>query len=340
MSVRSLFVTGVGGFIGKRVAERALERGMTVRGIDHAPEAVADARRAGIDAEVADIGDADRVRAAVRGAEAVVHTAALVKEHGALSEFRRVNVAGSCNVALAARDAGARGFVHLSSVMVYGFSYPPDVEEDGPLRGEGNPYCQTKIESEQALLSLDSPDFGVTVIRPGDVYGPGSIPWIARPLEMMQKGVFFLPNRGVINPVYVDNLVDAILLVMDGRARGEAFNVTDGVAVPCAAYFGRLAAAAGLASPRTIPAPVMMGLAGLLGFAGRIGLTKEEASVDTVRYLSRPYAYSIAKAERVLGYSPKVRLEEGFERTLPFIQSVISRAPRARAFAQSKGTAT
>src|SRR5206468_3894419 len=107
-------------------------------------------------------------------------------------------------------------FVHLSSVMVYGFSYLPDVDESGPMRGEGNPYCETKIESERAVLSLDSRDFGVAVIRPGDVYGPGSVPWIARPLAMMQKGRFFLPDggRGVINPVYVDNLVDGIFLAM------------------------------------------------------------------------------------------------------------------------------
>lgn len=339
MDVRSLFVTGVGGFIGKRVAERALARGIAVRGIDRSPRAVDDARRSGIDAEVADIGQADRVRALVRDADAVVHTAALVKEHGPLREFRAVNVEGSCTVAIAAREAGVRSFVHLSSVMVYGFSYPQNVDESGPLRGEGNPYCQTKIESEHALLSLDTADFGVTVVRPGDVYGPGSVPWIARPLEMMQKGRFFLPDRGVINTVYVDNLVDGILLTLDGRAHGEAFNITDGIAVPCAEYFGRLAAVAGLAPPRSLPTPIMTGLAGLLGALGRLGLTREEASADTVRYLSRPHAYSIAKAERVLGYRPRVALDEGFELTRPFIESIASRAPGRGALVHSKGTA-
>jgi nucleoside-diphosphate-sugar epimerase len=340
MPARSLFVTGVGGFIGKRVAERGLERGMTVHGIDRSPKAVEAARRAGIRAEVADILNADHVRSLVRGSDTVVHTAALVKEHGPIEEFRRVNVEGSCSVARAARAAGARTFIHLSSVMVYGFSYPPNVDERGPTRGEGNPYCQTKIESEQALLSVDTPDFCVTIVRPGDVYGPGSVPWISRPLEMMRKGRFFLPGggRGVINTVYVDNLVDGIFLAIDSGAHGEAFNVADGVAVSCAEYFGRLAAIAGLSTPRSLPAPVMMGLAGLLGMLGKLGLTKEEASVDTVRYLSRPYAYCIDKARSRLGYSPRIRLEEGFELTRPFIESVVSRVPGAGALVQSKGT--
>jgi nucleoside-diphosphate-sugar epimerase len=328
--MQSLFVTGIGGFIGKRLAERALARGIRVSGVDFTESAVAAARSAGADAHVGDVTDAARMRALMGPVDAVVHTAAIVREYGPLEEFRRVNVRGSVTVAEAARNAGVPAFVQLSSVMVYGFSYPPRVAEGGPFRGEGNPYCQTKIESEAAVLALNAPlTFGVIVVRPGDVYGPGSVPWVSRPLQMMRKKRLFLPGRGqgVINHVYVDNLIDGIFLALEARAYGEAFNFTDGAPATFADFFGRLAARAGLAPPGTLPAPVMKAGARLITYLRELGLTRyltDEASVDTVRYLLRKNAYSIAKAQNRLGYTPRVTLDEGLALTQPFIDRTMS----------------
>ena len=109
-------------------------------------------------------------------------------------------------VTRAAREAGVRRFVHISSVMVYGFRYPPDVTEDGLLAGEGNPYCETKIESERVARSFQEPGtLDVVALRLGDVYGPGSVPWVVRPLELMRRRLFILPSggRGVLNPVHM-----------------------------------------------------------------------------------------------------------------------------------------
>jgi nucleoside-diphosphate-sugar epimerase len=331
--MRSLFITGIGGFIGRRLAERALERGVAVSGIDVAEKAVLAARRIGVDAHQGDITDPARLRQLVGAVDAVVHTAAIVREYGPLEAFRRVNVAGSVCVAKAARDAGVRTFVQLSSVMVYGFDYPADVTESGPLRGEGNPYCQTKIESEAAVLALNAPpSFGVIVIRPGDVYGPGSIPWVARPLRMLERRRLFLPMRGagLINHVYVDNLVDGIFLAIDARAYGKAFNVTDGDATSYQDFFSRLAARAGLRPPRALPAALMMGGAAVIGRLRDLGLTKDEASVDTVRYLMRKNRYSIANARADLGYVPRVALEDGLALTQPFIDETVARRHETR----------
>lgn len=324
----NVFITGIGGFIGARAAELLRERGVRVWGIDHDPTALERARARGIQAELGDVNDAVRLGEQLRGAEVVLHTAAIVREHGALAEFRRVNVEGSATVAAAARDAGALTFVQLSSVMVYGFRYPADVAEDGPLRGEGNPYCQTKIESERAVLSCqDGERFGVIVIRPGDVYGPGSVPWIARPIEMLSKRRLLLPwQRGVINPVYVDDLIEGILLAVNARAHGETFNVTDGAALPFRSYFGRLAQLAGLPGPIVIPTPLMRALARGMSKLRELGLSDDEVSPDTVETLLRPHAYSIAKARRLLGYAPRVTLEQGLAQTYPFIEQCVRRA--------------
>jgi nucleoside-diphosphate-sugar epimerase len=321
--MNSLVVTGIGGFIGRRIAERALSRGVSVRGIDQSVEAVAAARDSGIDAEVGDVTDEARVRQIVSGADTVIHTAAVVRESGAWALFRAVNVEGSRRVARAARDAGARTFVQLSSVMVYGFAFPPQASEEAPLRGENNPYCQTKIESEHAVLELNGGDFGVVVIRPGDVYGPGSVPWVKRPLDLMRRHLLVVPRGGVINTVYVDNLVDGIFLAIGANARGQAFNVSDGVATAFGDYFAALARRAGLRPPRVLPAPVVKGAARAMGALGRLGIGKDLGDTESVRYLMRPHAYSIAKARKVLGYEPRIGLEEGLGMTQAYIDETV-----------------
>lgn len=325
---KTLFITGIGGFIGLRLAERCQGLGIRAWGVDRDRAAIARARKRGVEALLGDITDVGLMRAHMEGAEAVVHTAAIVKEHGALEDFRRVNVEGSRNVALAARDSGARCFVQLSSVMVYGFDYPANVDENGPLRGEGNPYCQTKIESERTVLALNDPEgLGVIVIRPGDVYGPGSVPWIDRPIQMMRKRRMLLPmgGRGMINHVYVDNLVDGILAALKARAYGEAFNITDGVATTYNDYFTLLAIAANVPGPRVVPTPLMRVLTRVVYALAARGLTADEASPDTVRYLSRPHAYSIEKARTVLGYTPQIDLAHGLALTQPYINTLAER---------------
>jgi nucleoside-diphosphate-sugar epimerase len=221
-------------------------------------------------------------------------------------------------MAQAAKNAGVKTFVHLSSVMVYGFNYPDRVTEEEPLRGQNNPYCQTKIEAEKELLQLNAPpDFNIIIIRPGDVYGPGCMPWIVRPLLLMRKKLFAYPNggRGVINHVYVDNLIDAIFLAIEKEAYGEIFNITDGQETSGKEFFRRLAEMEGLPAPSSQPAGFLKFLSWLHGCGRRVLGQEADILPNAVDFLTRPYAYSIAKAQRQLGYQPKISLEEGMQRT-------------------------
>jgi nucleoside-diphosphate-sugar epimerase len=310
----TLSVTGIGGFIGRRLAERAIARGMRVRGLDQSDQATRDLP--GVDVVVGDVCDAAAARAACAGADVVVHTAAVVREDGPRDLYQRINVGGTEQMVAAAREAGVRRFVQVSSVMVYGFRYPPMVAEDGPLRGEGNPYCETKIESERVALAKHEPGrFEVTVIRPGDVYGPRSVPWVVRPYSLMKAGLFVLPSggKGMLNPVYVDDLVDAVLLSIERDASG-AFTVTDGAASTCMDYFRPIAEAAGSRSIRTAPAGLLRVVFGAVQTGARAVGRESPAAPSAVDYLMRPHAYSIEKAKRELGYRPSVSLPEGMRR--------------------------
>jgi nucleoside-diphosphate-sugar epimerase len=331
----TLSITGIGGFIGRRVAEVARDRGMRVRGLERSEDAARAARLTGAEVVVGDVCDPAATSAACASADVVVHTAAVVREDGPRALYDRVNVGGTAQVARAARTAGVRRFVHLSSVMVYGFDYPPQVTEDGPLRGEGNPYCETKIESERiARAEHEAGTFEVTVIRPGDVYGPGSVPWVVRPFELMKSGLFVLPSggRGLVNVVYIDNLVDGILAAIE-RDASDVFNVSDGVGVRCIDYFRPISEAAGRPRIPTAPAGLLRATFAL-AYRGALLLGREPpAAPSAVDYLMRPNVYSIARARRDLGWAPAVGFDEGMRR----VQAWLRARPRPAPLARSQG---
>ncbi|MBF0349931.1 MAG: NAD(P)-dependent oxidoreductase [SAR324 cluster bacterium] len=313
---KRIFITGIGGFIGKRFAEIALEQGMTVTGIDISDSALVDIRRMGIDATLGDITDYQQMRQLITDVDIVFHTAAIVKEGGTMQSFRKINVEGSYNVAKAAKMNGCPTFVHLSSVMVYGFNFPAQITEEGPFRGENNPYCQTKIESERVVMALNEPGFGVIVIRPGDVYGPGSIPWVVRPIELMRKRLLPLVKggNGIINHVFVDNLIDGILLAIKQQRYGEAFNISDGGETTWRDYFTQLAKVAKVPIPVSLPMMVLIPVTELMGKLYDLGIIETEIRRDGLNYVARPSSYSIDKARKVLGYEPRISLEDGMAR--------------------------
>jgi nucleoside-diphosphate-sugar epimerase len=321
---KTMAITGVGGFIGLRMAVRARERGMTVRGIDVSPEAAARAETRGAEVVVGDVCDEAALTRAFEGADVVLHTAACVSEDGDLDSFRRVNVGGTLCVGRVARKLSVPRLVHLSSVMVYGFDYAPEVDEDGPLRGEQNAYCQTKIESDFAALAMNDPaHFRSVVLRPGDVYGPGCPSWVTRPVALLKRGLFALPHggRGIINHLHVDNLIDAVFLVLERELHGRAFNVTDGAVTTCAEFFGHYARMLGKRRPLSLPAPLMHGAFSALDTAANLLGKQVPAQPVALRYLSRPHAYSIERARWELGYVPRISLAEGMEALETWLRS-------------------
>ncbi len=323
LSKKTLLITGIGGFIGLRTTELALAQGMKVRGLQRSADKAKKAQKLGAEVIVGNITDPAAAQAACQGVDIVLHTAAVAKESEAIDHFRQVNVGGTVNMAVAAKNAGVKTFVHLSSVMVYGFNYPDRVTEEGPLCSENNPYCQTKIEGEKELLKLNAPpDFGIIIIRPGDVYGPGSIPWIVRPLLLMRQRLFACANggQGVMNHVYVDNLIEAIFLAIEKETYGDIFNITDGKATSWKEYFTYLAKIADVPAPFSLPTGVLKFLL-WLRCKGQIVLGQTADTLpESIDFVTRPYAYSIAKAQSLLGYEPKIDLEEGMRRTQEWLR--------------------
>jgi len=319
---KTMAITGVAGFIGMRMAERAQQLGMQVCGMDLSPVGVERAVAMGVDAFVGNICQREDCEKLASGANIVFHTAAVVKEYGPTELFRQINVQGSMKVAQAAQQAGVQRFVHLSSIGVYGFSYPPGVDEEGPLHGANNPYCTSKIEGEKEILNFhQSGQMEVVIIRPGDVYGPGSVPWVLRPVEMLRKNMMVLPKRGqgLIHHVYIDNLIDGIFLALERDQTGQTFNITDLSHTSCSEFFGYYTEMLGKGKIPTVPTSLMTSIAWIVEKVCRWIKKDPPLTPTAVRFLSKENTISCEKSVRLLGYKPRVTLGQGMKKVETYL---------------------
>jgi nucleoside-diphosphate-sugar epimerase len=317
--VTRVCITGASGFIGRRLAEQWRARGAEVVGIDR----VEDPDRGVVAGDVSEPGDWSR---AAEGCEVVVHTAALVGMPSDESGFWEVNVRGTRLALEAARDAGARRFVHLSSVVTFGLDFPDGVDERWPVHPTGVAYVDTKIAAEQVVLQAHAAgEAAVTVVRPGDVYGPGSRPWTILPVELLKARRFALParGRGIHSPVYVDDLVAGIIAAAEAdAAAGQVITLSGGAGIETRAFFGHYARMLGR---RGVPAvPTRVALAGaavqdrIAGLRGAIN----EVTPNGVRYLAlRRGTYGIGRARELLAWSPAIGLDEGMARTEAWLRA-------------------
>ncbi|AFY54728.1 nucleoside-diphosphate-sugar epimerase [Rivularia sp. PCC 7116] len=320
---KTLLISGIGGFIGLRAAEIAIAKGLKVRGLEKDAELAQNAEKLGVEIISGSVTDSSITQRACQDVDIVIHTEEVAKEGGSIKEFSRVNIDGTINIGKAARNAGVKDFVHLSTASVYGFDYPNNVTEKETLVKEKNPYCQTKIEAEKALQQLNSArDFGIIIIRAGDVYGPGSIPWTVRPISFMQQKLFAYTNEGkVINHLYVDNLIDAIFLAIEKEQHGEIFNITDGKETSPQEFFTRLAEVADCSAPSSLGKEEIRVFLKLRCQGQKLLRKKPDIYPEAVDFMSRPYTFSIEKARRILGYQPAISLDEGMARIKAWLKN-------------------
>jgi nucleoside-diphosphate-sugar epimerase len=302
-----VFLTGALGFIARAVADRYRAEGAEIRGVDR----VADPERGVVAGDVSGPGSWQDHAA---GCDLVVHTAALLSLAGDPDEFWGVNVGGTRHALDAAARAGAERFVQFSSVLAFSPVFPDGVDERHPVRPNGMPYVDTKVASEQVVLQAHAAgEVPVTIVRPADVYGPGSRPWIVMPVEQIRAGILTAVPRGVFSPVYIDDLVEGVVRAAAADA-GRVYVLGGPGGVPNETYFGHLFRMLGRRGPRVLPAPFLRAAAAGVGRALHLAGRDMEVNAGVIRYLSRTGTYSIAKAREELGYEPAVPLEEGMAR--------------------------
>ena len=305
-------VTGANGWVGHSLCTELTRRGIKVR----AALRSADVETQGFERVI--VGSIDGNTdwfAALGDVDVVVHLAARVhvmKDTAAnpLAEFRRVNVAGSLNLARQAVAAGVKRIVFVSSVKVHGEYTPPGhAFGEADLPSPQDSYGVSKHEAELGLrqIALDT-GIEVVVVRPPLVYGPGVKANFAALMRAVQRG-WPLPLGAVHNQrslVALDNLVDFIVTCATHlQAANETFLVSDGHDLSTTELVRGLARASGVPA-RLVPLPVWVLKAGATVVGKR----------DNAQRLFGNLRVDISKAHSLLDWRPPVSVDEGLRRAV------------------------
>jgi len=316
-----VLITGATGFTGGLLAHHLLSRGHLVRGLvrkssAHRAQALASA---GLDVAIGDLTDSASLREACRGVEVVYHIAATYREAGqADSSYLAVNVGGTQNLLRSALEQGVRRFVHCSTGGVHGHVERPPATEDAPL-APGDVYQRSKLDGERAAR-----DFGrqhpidVVIVRPIGIYGPGDLRFL-KMFRGLARGRFPMLGTGRVfyHLTYIDDLVEGFRLCGEQQeAAGQTFLLAGPEYTTLEELVARVAQAVG-GRPPWIHWPVWpVWAAGALCELICIPLGVEPPLYRRrVDFYRKSRAFDITRARQVLGYNPRVSLQDGLRRT-------------------------
>jgi UDP-glucose 4-epimerase len=302
-------VTGGGGFIGSNVVRALLARGDDVRVLDNFSTG-SRSNLAGLDHDVqlveGDLRSYERVHAAVRGVEVVFHQGALPSVPRSVQDpltTTAVNIEGTLNVLLAARDEGVRRIVNASSSSVYGNTGElPRAEKQAP--DPISPYAVAKLAAERFCTSF-SRVYGMEIVslRYFNVFGPRQdptsqyaavVPRFIRAIADGEPVTIYGDGEQSRDFTFVDNVVAANLLAADAPGvGGEILNVATGGSVTVNALAEAIGALLGK--------PV-------------------EKAYEAAREADVLASWAdIGEARRLLGFEPKVDFGDGLRRTADFL---------------------
>ncbi|RJP37025.1 MAG: NAD-dependent epimerase/dehydratase family protein [Phycisphaerales bacterium] len=335
-------ITGATGLLGSHIAEQLRNRGVPVVALTRPDSDTSFLKEIGVRCAQGDLSDPASIARAMKGIDTVYHAAARVGDWGPWDEFVRFTIDGTRNVLDAARAAGVRRFVHVSSISAYGHVNEPGrvLDESAPLGrsvGRWSYYTRAKVEAERIVWQAHaSGGLTVSVIRPSWLYGPRDRATLARLITAIRRRKAKLLGDGEnrLNVVHAANVAEAcILAACSERAAGQAYNVCHDGVLTQRRYFNAVAAALG--EPQitaSVPYGIAYRAAFLMECAGHLLRSRKPPLVTrySVWLMGRRCFFECHKIKEQLGWSSSIGYEEGIPAA---VEDCLSRmdAPGARA---------
>lgn len=313
----TILITGASGFVGSAVLQHLQDINASVRPVLRSTASASREISYAEETMLVPTLDANtNWSAALVGVETIVHCAARVhvihdEVEDPLTEYRRINVEGTLNLARRAVTAGVRRFIFISSIKVNGESTQPGRPfnaEDVPAPEDA--YGISKAEAEAGLQQLaHETRMELVIIRPVLVYGPGVKGNFASLLRWLQCGLP-LPLGSIKNNrrslLALDNLVDLIRICINHpRAAGQTFLVSDDEDLSTIDLLQRMSQVIGYPT-RLLPVPLAA-----LRLAARV-LGKS----NMVERLIGSLQVDITKTRDLLGWRPLLTVDEGLRRLM------------------------
>lgn len=319
LPIRRVMVTGGSGFVGRNLIRALRARDVDVKALARSGSAQAAVAALGAEPVAADLRDVDAGHLA--GCDTVFHAAALVKEWGPKAEFHAVNVLGTERLLEAARQAGVRRLVHVSTESVLVDGRPlVKVDEFAPYPAHPLPrYLHTKQWAERRVCEANGQGLETVVIRPRLIWGDHDTSLLPQLVDAVRAGKFMWVDggRALTSTCHVDNVVHGALLAAEKGRPGGVYFLTDGEPLPIRQFLSRLMASQGLAVPdKSLPfglayrlAAVCEGLWDTLRLPGQPPVTRMPVAL-----FGQEITVDDSRARYELGYAPVTTLAAGLGR--------------------------
>lgn len=316
-------ITGGTGFIGGYLTRALVAAGHRCRALVRPGSQRAALSDLDIEFFEGDLTDADSLRGIAEGISLVYHLAATghvtAQSAAAYQQARAINVEGTRNLVNACLGTPLKRFVHFSSTAAMGLLRQPKIDETAPCQ-PATPYQRSKWESEQIVVGAwREHALPAVILRPCMVYGPGGQGEFLRFCRLMSRGLFPRVGRGRnLTPlVHVRDVVQAALLAGERGGMGEVYLVAAETSFPIARVRELVLAQLGVRRPFWY-LPLWLASFGAQGIEWLARRTGKTPPVTRRNLLSSTTdrVFDTSKAQRELGYAPRVPLEEGVAETV------------------------
>ena len=318
LELGKVLVTGATGFTGGKVAERLVRDGENVVAFVRSSSNTAALDSLGVECRIVDIRDASDVAKNFSDINKVFHIAAAYRsEHADHGEFHAVNVEATRNLLDTAVQSKIERFVHCSTVGVQGEIEDPPAAEDYRFN-PGDHYQQSKLDGELLALEYFRDKLPGTVVRPVGIYGPGDTRFLKlfRPIAKRQ---FVMIGKGNVlyHMTYIDDLVDGFMLAGEKEeALGEVFTIAGPEYTTIRELADEIATVQNVKPGRlSVPFLPVYWASVVCDVVCRAINVSPPLYPRRVEFFELDRAFSTDKAQRLLGYQPKVSLSDGLSRT-------------------------
>lgn len=318
-TAKNIAVTGATGFLGGHLCDRLINEGFNVSILARDPDKAKKFEDRVSKIVIGDIADKKIIAELVEGADIVIHLVSNFRTaSGPPESYHHINVDGTAAVLEASKKAGVKRLVHCSTIGVHGSVRSTPANEESEFN-PGDLYQITKVESENMVrAAIGASAMEIVIVRPCSIYGPGDMRML-KMFKMLSKRMFFLvgPCKENFHAVYIDDLINGFMLtITKPEAAGETFILGGESYLSLKDYINVVADAVD-APPPWLKFPYWFFYSAAVVCEAICVPLRIEPPLHRrrVRFYKNNRAFSIKKAQTILGYKPVVDLKSGMKKT-------------------------